>query len=98
MMRSGGVRRRSAVFTVTGAMTLFTLMPAAGPRIISRRFVIGFSGVVAGLGAVLGGLIVTPVGFVLGNVVMSLGTGTAGPAPAAYVADIAAGQAQRCAV
>lgn len=78
------------VFTVTGAMTLFTLMPAAwAADHISRRFVVGFSGVVAGIGAMLAGVIVSPVGFVLGNVVMSLGTGTAGPAPAAYVADIA---------
>ena len=78
------------VFTVTGAMTLFTLMPAAwAADHISRRFVIGFSGVVAGLGAMLAGTLVSPVGFVLGNVVMTLGTGTAGPAPAAYVADIA---------
>ena len=78
------------VFTVTGAMTLFTLMPAAwAADHISRRFVVGFSGVVAGIGAMLAGSIVSPVGFVLGNVVMSLGTGTAGPAPAAYVADIA---------
>ena len=78
------------VFTVTGAMTLFTLMPAAwASDHISRRFVVGFSGVFAGLGAALAGWIVTPVGFVLGNVVMSLGTGTAGPAPAAYVAEIA---------
>ncbi|MEM9464708.1 MAG: MFS transporter [Actinomycetota bacterium] len=79
-----------AVFTVTGLMTLFTLMPAAwASDHISRRFVVGFSGVFAGLGAALAGGIVTPLGFVLGNVVMSLGTGTAGPAPAAYVADIA---------
>ena len=78
------------VFTLTGAMTLFTLMPAAwAADHISRRFVIGFSGVVAGLGAIVAGSIVSPHGFVLGNVVMSLGTGTAGPAPAAYVADIA---------
>jgi multidrug resistance protein len=78
------------VFTVTGLMTLFTLMPAAwAADHISRRFVIGFSGVFAGLGAALAGWFVAPVGFVLGNVVMSLGTGTAGPAPAAYVADIA---------
>lgn len=78
------------VFTVTGAMTLFTLMPAAwAADNISRRFVIGFSGLFAGLGAVVGGLIITPLGFVLGNVIMTLGTGTAGPAPAAYVADIA---------
>ena len=78
------------VFTVTGALTLFTLMPAAwAADHISRRFVVGFSGVVAGIGAMLAGSIVSPVGFVLGNVVMSLGTGTAGPAPAAYVADIA---------
>ena len=79
------------VFTVTGAMTLFTLMPAAwAADHISRRFVVGFSGVVAGIGAMLAGVIVSPVGFVLGNVVMSLGTGTAGPAPATY----AAGQAR----
>ncbi|MEM9203540.1 MAG: MFS transporter [Actinomycetota bacterium] len=78
------------VFTLTGAMTLFTLMPAAwAADHISRRFVIGFSGVFAGLGALLAAGVVTPLGFVLGNVVMSLGTGTAGPAPAAYVAEIA---------
>ena len=78
------------VFTLTGLLTLTTLMPAAwAADNIGRRHVVLFSGVFAGLGAVLVGLVSTPFGFVLGNVVMSLGTGTAGPAPAAYVADIA---------
>ncbi len=78
------------VFTTTGLMTLFTLMPAAkAADVISRRFVVGFSGVVAGLGAVVIGTVASPIGFVVGNIVMTLGTGTAGPAPAAYVADIA---------
>lgn len=78
------------VFTLTGLVTLTTLMPAAwAADRIGRRHVILFSGVFAGLGAVLVGSVATPLGFVVGNVVMSLGTGTAGPAPAAYVADIA---------
>ena len=78
------------VFTLTGLLTLTTLMPAAWTADhIGRRHVILFSGVFAGLGALLVGSIATPAGFVMGNVIMSLGTGTAGPAPAAYVADIA---------
>jgi len=78
------------VFTVTGVMTLFTLMPSAwAADAIGRRNVILFSGVVAGAGAVLVGTFSGAVGFVIGNIVMTLGTGTAGPAPAAYVADIA---------
>jgi MFS family permease len=78
------------VFTVTGVMTLFTLMPSArAADAIGRRNVICFSGLAAGLGALLTSIFVSPAGFVVGNVVMTLGTGTAGPAPAAYVADIA---------
>lgn len=78
------------VFTATGVMTLFTLMPAAwASDSIGRRNVILFSGVMAGAGALVVAQTATAVGFVIGNVVMSLGTGTAGPAPAAYVADIA---------
>lgn len=78
------------VFTVTGAIALFTLLPAArAAEVISRRFVVGFSGIFAGLGSVIIGLFVSPVGFIVGAIVMVLGTGTAGPAPAAYVADIA---------
>lgn len=77
------------VFTVTGLMTLFTLMPAAwAADRFGRAAVIVFSGVVAGLG----GLVIaggdTATAFVAGNVIMVLGTGTAGPAPAAYIADI----------
>ena len=78
------------VFTLTGLLTLTTLMPAAwAADHVGRRHVILFSGVFAGLGALLVGSLATPVGFVMGNIIMSLGTGTAGPAPAAYVADIA---------
>ena len=43
----------------------------------------------AGAGAMMVGTLSGATGFVIGNVVMTLGTGTAGPAPAAYVADIA---------
>lgn len=79
-----------AVFMVTGIMTLFTLMPSArAADAIGRRNVICFSGVVAGIGAIVTAAFVSPAGFVAGNIVMTLGTGTAGPAPAAYVADIA---------
>ncbi len=79
-----------AVFMITGIMTLFTLMPSArAADAIGRRNVICFSGVVAGLGALVAAVFVSPAGFVAGNIVMTLGTGTAGPAPAAYVADIA---------
>lgn len=78
------------VFTATGLMTLFILMPAAwAADAIGRRNVIVFSGVVAGVGAMVVAQTASPLGFVVGNVVLSLGTGTAGPAPAAYVADIA---------
>ena len=78
------------VFTVTGVMTLFTLMPSAwAADTIGRRNVIFFSGLLAGAGALVVGAFASPVGYVVGNVVMTLGTGTAGPAPAAYVAEIA---------
>ena len=78
------------VFTITGIMTLFTLMPAAwASDAIGRRNVILFSGVTAGAGALVVAQTSSVMGFVLGNIVLSLGTGTAGPAPAAYVADIA---------
>lgn len=78
------------VFTATGVMTLFTLMPAAwASDSIGRRNVILFSGVMAGIGALVVAQTSSVMGFVIGNVVLSLGTGTAGPAPAAYVADIA---------
>ena len=78
------------VFTVTGIMTLFTLMPAAwASDNIGRRNVILFSGLTAGAGALIIGAADGVTAFVVGNIVMTLGTGTAGPAPAAYVADIA---------
>ena len=78
------------IFTVTGVMTLFTLMPAAwAGDTIGRRSVIVFSGACAGIGILIVGASSGVTAFVVGNVVMTLGTGTAGPAPAAYVADIA---------
>jgi len=78
------------IFTATGIMTMFTLMPSAwAADALGRRSVILFSGVFAGLGTLIIATIISPVGFVVGNIVMTLGTGTAGPAPAAYVADIA---------
>ena len=84
-----GPREIGLVFTLTGALTLFTLMPAGrASDNIGRRWVILFSGVFAGIGALVVASSATAVAFVLGNVVMSLGTGTAGPAPAAFVADI----------
>ncbi|MCP5028714.1 MAG: MFS transporter [Actinomycetia bacterium] len=85
-----GAGELGLLFTATGLLTLFTLMPAAGAADhIGRAWVILFSGVAAGAGALAIGASSTVTGFVIGNVVMSLGTGTAGPAPAAYVADIA---------
>ncbi len=87
------------VFTVTGIMTLFTLMPAAwASDNIGRRNVILFSGVAAGIGALVVAQTSSSLGFVIGNIVLSLGTGTAGPAPAAYVADIAPGHMRGMAV
>lgn len=77
------------LFTLTGLMTLFTLMPAGrAADSIGRRSVILFSGVMAGAGALVVAGSATVAAFVIGNVVMSLGTGTAGPAPAAFVADL----------
>ena len=77
------------VFTLTGALTLFTLLPAGrAADTVGRRWVILFSGVMAGAGALIVAGSGAAAGFVIGNVVMSLGTGTAGPAPAAFVADI----------
>lgn len=85
-----GAGEIGVVFTATGLLTLFTVMPAAGAADrLGRSWVILFSGVMAGAGALVIGAASTATGFVIGNMVMSLGTGTAGPAPAAYVADIA---------
>lgn len=84
-----GPREIGLLFTFTGALTLFTLMPAAkASDSIGRRWVILFSGVMAGVGGLIIAGSATVIAFILGNVVMSLGTGTAGPAPAAFVADI----------
>ncbi len=77
------------VFTVTGVMTLFTLWPATwATENIGRASVILFSGLAAALGTFVIGSSSTPMWFVLGNVILTLGTGTAGPAPAAFVADL----------
>lgn len=84
-----GPREVGLVFTGTGLITLFTLPPSArAADAIGRRWVIIFSGVVAGIGCLVIAGSATAIGFVLGNIVLSLGTGTAGPAPAAFVADI----------
>ncbi len=85
-----GPKEIGVVFTLTGVMTLFTLLPAAwASDHLGRRAVILFSGLAAGLGTILVAMSDGVTGFVVGNVVMTLGTGTAGPAPAAYIADIA---------
>jgi len=77
------------IFTVTGVMTLFTLWPATwATENIGRGSVILFSGMAAALGTFVLGSSSTPLWFVLGNVILTLGTGTAGPAPAAFVADL----------
>ena len=77
------------VFTVTGVMTLFTLWPATwAAENIGRASVILFSALAAALGTFVIGSSSTPMWFVLGNVILTLGTGTAGPAPAAFVADL----------
>ena len=77
------------VFTVTGVMTLFTLWPATwATENIGRASVILFSAMTAALGTFVIGSSSTPMWFVLGNVILILGTGTAGPAPAAFVADL----------
>ncbi|MFL3019812.1 MAG: MFS transporter [Acidimicrobiales bacterium] len=77
------------VFTVTGVMTLFTLWPATwATENIGRASVILFSAMTAALGTFVIGSSSTPMWFVLGNLILTLGTGTAGPAPAAFVADL----------
>ena len=77
------------VFTVTGVMTLFTLWPATwATENIGRASVILFSGIAAALGTFVIASSSTPLWFVIGNVILTLGTGTAGPAPAAFVADL----------
>ena len=77
------------VFTVTGVMTLFTLWPATwATENIGRASVILFSAMTAALGTFVIGSSSTPMWFVLGNVILTLGTGPAGPAPAALVADL----------
>ena len=55
---------------------------------ISRGSVILFSGVAAGIGTFVISFSAAPLWFVIGNLIMTLGTGTAGPAPAAFVADL----------
>jgi MFS transporter, DHA1 family, multidrug resistance protein len=65
-------------------------MPAArGSDRLGRRAVIVFSGVTAGIGTLLIAQSTGSALFIAGNLVMTIGTGTAGPAPAAFVADIA---------
>lgn len=84
-----GPREVGLLFTLTGALTLFTLMPAGrASDSIGRRSVILFSGVMAAAGALTIASSATVAAFVIGNIIMSFGTGTAGPAPAAFVADI----------
>jgi MFS family permease len=77
------------VFTITGVMTLFTLWPATwATENLGWGPVILFSGVAAALGTFVIASSGTPVWFVVGNLILTLGTGTAGPAPAAFVADL----------
>ena len=77
------------VFTLTGGLTLFTLMPAAWTADhIGRRHLILFSGLCAGAGILFVAASATVAAFVIGNIIMSFGTGTAGPAPSAFAADI----------
>ena len=77
------------VFTATGVMTLFTLWPATwATENIGQGWVIAFSGVAAGLGTLVIAYSGTSLWFITGNVILTLGTGTAGPAPAAFVADL----------
>ena len=77
------------VFTATGIMTLFTLWPATwATENIGRASVIMFSGLAAALGTLVIAASSTPLWFVMGNIILTLGTGTAGPAPAAFVADL----------
>ncbi len=77
------------VFTLTGALTLFTLMPAAWTADnIGRRHLIMFSGLCAAAGILIVAASATVAAFVIGNIIMSFGTGTAGPAPSAFAADI----------
>ena len=77
------------VFTITGVMTLFTLWPATwATENLGWAPVIVFSGVAAALGTFVIASSGTPVWFVVGNVILTFGTGTAGPAPAAFVADL----------
>ncbi len=77
------------VFTATGIMTLFTLWPATwATENIGRASVIMFSGLAAALGTFVIAASSTPLWFVMGNIILTLGTGTAGPAPAAFVADL----------
>ena len=77
------------VFTATGIMTLFTLWPATwATENIGRASVIMFSGLAAALVTFVIAASSTPLWFVMGNIILTLGTGTAGPAPAAFVADL----------
>ncbi|HJM21060.1 MAG TPA: MFS transporter [Acidimicrobiales bacterium] len=77
------------VFTITGVMTLFTLWPATwATENLGWGPVIVFSGVAAALGTFIIASSGTPLWFVVGNLILTLGTGTAGPAPAAFVANL----------
>ncbi|MEO1062965.1 MAG: MFS transporter [Actinomycetota bacterium] len=78
------------VFTLTGVVSLVLIGPAAwiADR-FGRKVAIVPTSLLAALGIVIVALGDTVSVFVLGSVVMALGTGVSGPAPGAFVADIA---------
>lgn len=78
------------IFTVTGIVSLVLIGPAAAiADRFGRKVAIVPTSLLAALGIVVVALADTVTVFIVGSVVMALGTGVSGPAPGAFVADIA---------
>lgn len=78
------------VFTLTGVVSLVLIGPAAAiADRFGRKVAIVPTTLLAAVGIVVVALGDTITVFVVGSVVMALGTGVSGPAPGAFVADIA---------
>ncbi|MEM9713511.1 MAG: MFS transporter [Actinomycetota bacterium] len=78
------------VFTVSGVVSLALIGPAAAiADRFGRKIAIVPTSLLAALGITVVALGDSAAVFVAGSVVMALGTGVSGPAPGAFVADIA---------
>ncbi len=78
------------IFTLTGIVSLVLIGPAASiADRFGRKVAIVPTSLLAAVGIAVVALGDTVTIFVVGSVVMALGTGVSGPAPGAFVADIA---------